>query len=99
MYCKTGGYNLLKECYCFILSNPKGHICGENFNSIQILSTPTKRKIENDTNVTAMLRHFNDLSAIQPGQHELSGSPAKKRKWGQGGVRSVTSDSSKKSII
>jgi hypothetical protein len=69
---------------------------GENFNNIPILNTPTKRKIESDTNVTAMSRYFNDLSAIQTGQHEFNGSPAKKRKWGQGGVRSVTSDSSKK---
>ena len=56
---------------------------GENhFNKIPILSTPAKRKIENesDTNVSFLTRHFDSMPASKPGQHSLGESPAKRRK-------------------
>ena len=69
---------------------------GENFMGISILSTPTKRKPENDTKVSALRKYFDDLPANyleqSTAEQQYSESPAKRRKWGwgQGGVRSVT---------
>ena len=62
------------------------------FNKIPILSTPTKRKIESDSNIVKLASIFGGTSASKPDQHIFSESPAKRRKWGQGGVKSMTSD-------
>ena len=68
---------------------------GEKFNGISILSTPKKRKPDNDTKVSVLRKYFDELPANYLEQsiaEQYSESPAKRRKWGrgQGGVRSVT---------
>ena len=62
------------------------------FNRIPIINTPTKRKLESDTNVSKIARYFDSMPATSQGQHISSESPAKRRKWGQVGVKLMNSD-------
>ena len=62
----------------------RGENEGLQFNNIPVLNTPTKRKCEFSVINPASI--FDGTSASMPGQH-ISESPAKRRRWGQGGSR------------
>ena len=59
----------------------------KNFNNIPILSTPTKRKSGFDLNTGDSLQCILDSTSVILPDQQMSESPAKRRKWGQGGSK------------